>query len=75
MKPVKDNPSWFQSAHILVNIDNAQRETYIKNKNMALTKRQEMEHMHQSINNLNNRISEIENSMSQILSLLQNGLK
>ena len=71
MQPVKDNPEWFRDNVSLVNTDINAFNEYKAKKAAATSRQQEIDGMKKSINNINDEISGMKDTLSQILTLLQ----
>lgn len=68
---VKDNPTWYRRGNALVNTDVESYQAYMKKVNANSSREAEIDTMKRSINNINDEISGMKDTLSQILTLLQ----
>ena len=71
MLPIEDNANLVRVGHAVVNIDVAEYNAYIQKKKAAEAERAEMDRIKASINNLNNQVNAMSDTLNQILNLLK----
>lgn len=75
MNPIENKPNWFKHAHNVVNTDDRAHQEYLRKKSIARASAAKQESAVAEINNLGERVSRIEDTLSRILTLLEKNTK
>lgn len=71
MIPVKDKPDWARSGKAVVNTDVEGYQAHMKKLAAEQARRSEADNMKATINNLNQRVDAMSDTLNQILNLLK----
>lgn len=71
MIPVKDRPDWARNGHAVVNTDVEAYKNHMLKHNQELANKAEIDNMRTTINNLDNKVSSMNDTLNQILNLLK----
>lgn len=69
--PIEDRPDWARNGSAVINVDVEAYNNHMKKKSAEEANRARIEQMESTINNLNNQVSSIHDTMNQILNLLK----